>query len=76
MGRHRRVTGAGEQPAVGIVAGPVAPDVFGEQGDETVGDVTVRSEAYLGGRISMWPLSVHWTAVNTSPGLPDQQIRG
>jgi hypothetical protein len=50
--------------------------MFGEQGDETVGDVTVRSEAYLGGRISMWPLSVHWTAVNTSPGLPDQQIRG
>jgi len=30
---------AGEQPAVGIVAGPVVPDVFGEQGDETVGDV-------------------------------------
>jgi hypothetical protein len=37
VGGQRRVTGAGEQPAVGIFAGPVAPDVFGQQGDETHG---------------------------------------
>ncbi len=58
--RHRgrmrgqcRVTGAGEQPAVGIVAGPEAPHMFGQQGDETIRDVHERS--FLPGRTFTGP---------------------